>query len=331
MSNLNGKTVFVSGATGFLGGALVHRLVSEGAIVKALARRPNRDKYIRDLENVEIVMGDITNAPRMQELVQGCEIVCHVAAALGGTLAHQRTVNVTGTQNITQAAAKAGVQRLIHVSTIAVYGYTVPSIITEDMPHYPGNVPYNISKSEAEETLISFAEQHHLAYSIIRPGMIYGVRSRGWTDNMFRLARLNPTPFIGSGDGTACPIHVNDVVDMMCVLATHPAAVNEIFHCVPDAPVTWREFIGMYSHLAGHSNWLSLPVWLAEGLAYLLEWQFRWQNQPQDAPRLMSFITDDHIYSMEKAHHLLKWHPQVPLKDGIQKTVPYLRKKGLLD
>ncbi len=329
--NLAGKTVLVTGATGFLGGALARRLASEGANVKALARRPGRDRYIRDIERIDIIRGDITDADRMRDVVQGCEIVFHVAAALDGTLTHQYRVNVQGTRHMTEAAASAGVQRLVHVSSIAVYGYDVPPVVTEDTPQHPGNVPYNISKSEAEDVLKEIADTHALEYSIIRPGMIYGARSSGWTDTMFRLARLNPTPFVGSGSGTAYPVHVDDVVDMMGVLAVHPDAANDAFNCTFSEPVTWREFIGAYSQLAGHDNWLPLPVWLAEGLAFLLEWVLRWQNTPQDAPRLLNFICDRHIYSMEKARQRLNWQPQITLAEGIQKTIPYLREKGYLD
>ncbi|MGB1288313.1 MAG: NAD-dependent epimerase/dehydratase family protein, partial [Aggregatilineales bacterium] len=178
---MQNKTVFITGATGFLGGALALRLAAEGAIVKALARRPNRDKYLRDVPGIEIVMGDITDAARMRELTQDCDIVFHVAAALNGKLDFQRRVNVDGTRNVAIAAAQANIERFVYVSTIAVYGYSVTGIIDEDTPQYPGNVPYNRSKSEAETALLKVVSDNNLPYSIIRPGMIYGARSAMWT------------------------------------------------------------------------------------------------------------------------------------------------------
>lgn len=181
MNDLAGKTAFVTGATGFLGGVLVRRLAAEGVQVKALARRPNRDLYIKDIENIEIVTGNITDGERMRELVQGCDIVFHVAAATSGKLDYQRKVNVGGTRNVALAAAEAKVERFVHVSSVAVYGYKVRGTVTEDTPYQGGNVPYNISKAGAETALSVVSQEHNLSYSIIRPGMIFGPRSGMWT------------------------------------------------------------------------------------------------------------------------------------------------------
>jgi nucleoside-diphosphate-sugar epimerase len=244
--------VLVTGATGFLGGWLVNRLSADGVPVRALARRPDRDRYIKDLPHVEIVQGDITDGARMQEVIQRCSVVYHVAAALGGNIDHQRRVNVGGTRTVAEAAASVGVRRIVHVSTIAVYGYRNRADVTEDTPFDPGHDPYNITKAEAETALREVCAAHGLEYTIIRPGMIYGPRSNTWTRIMFRLARRKPTIFIGDGSGSAYPIHVDDVVDLMTVLASHDATPGEAFNCTPDPSPTWRDFLGAYSRLAGH-------------------------------------------------------------------------------
>src|SRR6185436_14133043 len=100
---------------------------------------------------------------------------------LGGNLNQQRLINVDGTRKVMLAAAAAQVERVVSVSSIAVYGYGYRGDVTEEMPHKPGNVPYNISKSEGEGVIREIGEQHHVGYSIIRPGMIYGQRSEMWT------------------------------------------------------------------------------------------------------------------------------------------------------
>ena len=171
------KSVLVTGATGFLGSHLIERLSSDGVSVKALARREGRDRYIRDLENVEIIMGDITDAERMREVMQGCSIVFHVAAALGGDLQHQQHINVDGTRNIMQAAVNAGVDRVVHVSTVSVYGYRNRRDVAESTPYDPGADPYHITKVGAEKAVQEVAQANQVEYSIIRPGMIYGPRS----------------------------------------------------------------------------------------------------------------------------------------------------------
>lgn len=328
MNELKDKTVLVTGATGFLGGALARRLASEGVKVKALARRPNRDRYISGIENIEVINGDILDAARMNEVTQGCDGVFHVAAELGGSYQKQRPVNVEGTQNVMRAAENAAVKWVVHVSSIAIYGYpdgSVP-VITEATPPRPSRVPYNLTKLEGEKALIAAAK--NVPYTIIRPGMIYGSHSAMWTKNMFSLARRNPTPFVGDGSGSTHPIYIDDVVDMMLVMATHPGAVGEAFNCTPDPAPTWREFLGQYSALAGHQNWLSLPVPLIKLIAPLAEGVLSLRGEPQDIPQLVGYITRPLVYSMQKAREKLGWQPKVKLDEGIQNCVPYLREKG---
>ncbi|MCA9912059.1 MAG: NAD-dependent epimerase/dehydratase family protein, partial [Anaerolineae bacterium] len=180
-TTLTGKVCFVTGATGFLGGALVKRLSADGVLIKALARSTKKAQKLNDLENVEVVYGDITDISQMREVIAGSEIVFHVAATTGGALDLQLEANLGGTRNVALASAENDIQRLVHVSSIATYGYTARGIIREDTPQNPGNVPYNISKLEAERVLLKVAEETGLSYSIIRPGMIYGSGSGFWT------------------------------------------------------------------------------------------------------------------------------------------------------
>lgn len=328
---LKGETVLVTGATGFLGGAVARRLAEDGAQVKALARRPDRDRYIRDVPGIEIVQGDITDAGRMREVTAGCTYVFHVAAALGGELDLQRRVNVTGTRTVVEAAAAAGVRRMVHISTIAVYGYRHRADASESTPVDPGHDPYAITKAEAEAALREAAEANNLSYSIIRPGMIYGPRSRPWTQGMFKLARRNPTIFLGDGSGSAYPIHVDDVVDLTVLAATHPRAHNEIFNAAPDPSPTWREFLGAYSALAGHDRWLGIPPFLLVPVAAVMGLVLPRNNRLKDLPHLLKFLQSNITYRMDKARDLLDWQPRIPLDEGIKGCAPYLREKGLLN
>jgi nucleoside-diphosphate-sugar epimerase len=330
MSALSGKTALVTGATGFLGGALARRLAADGVKVKALARRPNRDRYISGIDNIEIVSGDIMDAARMNEVTQGCDVVFHVAAGLGGTYQAQYQTNVEGTRHVILAAENAQVKRLVHVSTIAIYGIpdgTIP-VITEDTEPRFCRTPYNLTKREGEKVLIAAAK--NVEYSIVRPAMIYGANSALWTKTLFNIARRNPAPFVGNGSGNAHPIYVEDVADMMLVLATHPKAVGEIFHCAPDPAPTWREWLMGYSALVGHQNWLSLPAPLLIALGYPIEATLILRGQPFDTPQSIRYLTKRLVYSMQKAREKLNWQPKVSLAEGIQKCVPYLREKGWL-
>jgi nucleoside-diphosphate-sugar epimerase len=328
--SLQGRNVLVTGATGFLGGALALRLASEGARVRAMARHPKKGASLRDTQAIELAQGDITEAEQLRDLFAGCDLVFHVAASTGGSLEKQHKSNVLGTRNVTEAAARANVGRLVHVSTIAVYGYRLNGDVTEEQPHNPGDDPYNITKSEAESTLREIATSYGLPYSIIRPGMIYGPGSNMWTKKLFTLARLRPTPFVGHGNGSAFPIYVDDVTDMMLTLATHPAALGQAFHCTPDPSPTWREFLSAYARLAGHQSWLSIPPFAFKALASVVSTVAKPQTQAKAMTDLLYMSQQRLTFKMTKAHDLLNWKPSIALEAGVQMCAPWLREQGLL-
>jgi nucleoside-diphosphate-sugar epimerase len=325
-----GKTVLVTGATGFLGGAVARRLAGDGAQVRALARRPGRDRYVRDVAGIEIVTGDITHADQLIKVTAGCDYVIHVAAATGGSLAAQQSVNVEGTRHIVEAAAVCNVERVVHVSTIAAYGYRHRDDVTEDTPLAPGSDPYSVTKAETEGVLRDVAAQRGISFSIIRPGMIYGPRSSAWTRGMFKLARRKPTIFIGDGSGSAYPIHVHDVVGLIALLALHPAADGQAFNATPDPSPTWREFLGAYAALAGHNRWLGIPPVVLRPAIALAGIMAPKDSRYRDLPDLLSFLCGYITFSMDKARRCLDWQPRISLEDGIQSCVPYLKEKGLL-
>jgi len=328
---LLGKTVLVTGATGFLGGALTRRLAGEGARVRALARHPERDRFLRDMAGVEIVQGDITDEKRMHDLIQGCEFVFHAAAVPTGSLKTQHQVNVGGTCNVMQAAAQAGVGRVVHVSSVGPYALGQRGDIVEAIPLGRIHGAYGVTKAEAEDAVRTVAREQGLDYSIIRPGMPYGPGSRIWTVGLFRLARRKPTVFVGDGSGSIPAIHIDDVVDLMTVLALHPAASRETFNCTPDPSPTWREFLGAYAALAGHDRWLGIPPAPLRIAAWLLALLAPSNTRFKDLPLVVEFVTRYRRYRMDKARELLGWQAQIGLREGIESCVPYLREQGLLD
>jgi nucleoside-diphosphate-sugar epimerase len=299
-------------------------------LVKALIHRHNRDSYISKVANIEIVEGDVTDYERMESIIAGCAYVVHCAATFTGSLEDYRRVNVSGTRNITQAAVNANVTRIVHVSSISVYGYKNKFDVTETTPIAPAFDPYSISKAEGETALKQVAESHGLSYCIVRPGMIYGPRGQMWVKGLFKIARRNPTIFIGSGSGSIYTIHIDDVVDMLVTLITHPNAVGEVFNCTPDPSPTWREFLGGYSELAGHSRWVGLPPVLLRPGVSIAKWLASDESRNKDLPDLLSFLQRYIIYKMDKAQDSLDWRPQIDWWDGIKSCKPYLREQGLL-
>ncbi len=332
LPDLNGQTVLVTGGTGFLGHALVRRLAhdSNAREIRVLVRDLKRAERLQDLPCVNIVKGDLTQPDTLADAVQGTDIIFHSGAALGGDLALQMAVNEGGTRALVLAAAQAGVGRFVHVSTVSVYGYRNRQDVTEETPPDPGRDPYPISKLAAEKALKEVAAEYHLPYTIIRPGMIYGPYSGMWTGQMFKVARRRPTVFIGDGSGSAYPIHVDDLIDLLLIAAVHPNAPGETFNCTPDPSPTWREYLGAFSRLAGHQRWLGVPPKLLWPFVQLIG-RFAPASSPMvDLPALLPFSQGYITYKTDKARRLLGWTPKITLEQGIAATADWLRERGLL-
>ena len=327
---IEGKTVLVSGASGFLGSATVRRLAESGTQVRALVRSPEKAAILRTIPNVTVVIGDVTKPETLRAAVEGCDVVMHTAVAYGAR-DMQQTVNVEGTRNLAKAAAEALVERFVHVSTISVYGYELDHDATEYTPMVQrSHDAYPETKAYAERALQKVAGDTGLVYSVIRPGMIYGPGSSMWTETVFRVARLRPTPFIGDGRYHAHPIYVDDVIDLMVVLAQHAGARGEAFNCTPDPAPTWREWIRLYQQLIGRESWLGIPPGLMQLGANIAGRLAPAGHAAKDAPHAVRLIRSSVTYRMDKPRNLLGWRPQVALADGVQRCAPWLRERGLL-
>jgi nucleoside-diphosphate-sugar epimerase len=324
------QTILITGATGFLGGALARRLLADGVRVRALVRSPQKADALRE-QGIEVVPGDVTDLDSLRRAAQGCSVVFHTAASFGRSYEEQYAVNVAGTQNVAQATAEADATRIVHVSSISVYGFNHPDDVTEESPLAPGGDPYANTKKGGELAVQRIAETQRLSFAICRPGMIYGPRSPNWTGNMFRLAKRNPTRWVGNGSGSTHPIYVDDVVDQLVTLAVHPSAHNEAFNCTPDPAPTWREFLGAYSRLAGHQNWQPIPPLLMAAFAGVVMMVSPRNSAGRDLPDIAKFSQQRVTFKMDKARALLNWQPRVDLATGIANCAPWLREQGLLD
>ncbi len=189
--------VAVTGASGFVGGALIAAIRAEGVDALALVRQSTGAA-------MEIAVGDLSTAQPSPEALEKIDAIIHLAARAhvmkdhdADPLSAYRAINVRGTRNILEAAAAAGVKRFVYVSSIKACAErsTPGSPLTERTPETPEDA-YGISKLEAEKLVAETASQNGMEWTVVRPPLVYGPNVRGNFERLIALAnRQLPLPF----------------------------------------------------------------------------------------------------------------------------------------
>ncbi len=256
-SELSGRKVLVTGATGFIGGRLVEKLVLDtGAQVRAFVTGYARAVRIARFD-VELATGDLTSPEDVRAAVRGCDVVFHCAYGSRGDAASQRRVNVEGTRHVLEASRDEGVDRVVHVSTVAVYGNPGDGDLDETAPReYSGDV-YADSKRDAEEVVEAYAREGVPAV-IIQPTVVYGPFGPAWTQRVIERLRSRRVILVDEGQGLCNAVYVDDVVDAMLLAATRPGVEGEAFLISGAEPTTWRDFYRAYEEMLGETSTVSM-------------------------------------------------------------------------
>lgn len=317
------RQVLVTGANGFIGAALTRRLLRDGVAVRAMCRSPQKGASLAGL-GAEVFAGDVLDQASLDRGAHGCDVVFHLAAVLGSA-AYTYNINVLGTQNVTQAAQRAGIERLVHVSTVAVYGYEVSGPIHESHPLRPSRDDYyQQTKAAGERVVRQFAQQTGIPTTIVRPAFVYGPGSPFWSRQMYELCRV-AMPLIGDGTAHAHPIFVEDLADLIFTLGTHPNAPDQAFNAAPDPAPTWAEYLGHYAHMAGNTRRIRVPVAALSAVAPLVSAVTRMAGNPFDLAGTLRFMGHDATFKMTLAAELLGWQARTSLAEGMAQTEDWLK------
>jgi nucleoside-diphosphate-sugar epimerase len=333
------ERVLVTGGTGFFGQHLVKRLLGCNKYVRVLTR-PRNNGASRDPVNkligigAEIVWGDIRDYNALKEAAADVDLIFHLAGRLlitGISSTEYEQLHVSGTRNLLSACRDSTkLQSIVYCSSTGVLGPTGRSPVNEDSSVKPSNV-YEETKAVGEKLALKMAENFNLAVTVARPSMAYGPGDLHLL-NWFRAIKKGYFRIVGDGENLLHPIYIDDVIDGLLKCAYTPGSSGKIYHIVGKKPVSIKEFANQIaSSLACKIPNSTLPVPVAMGIASLLE-SFSFLSSPRlplTRSRIM-YMTENRVYSGEKAKEELGFLPSVDLNEGIERTVVWYRKKGLL-
>lgn len=316
----------VTGATGFIGSHLAQRLLTLGVPVRALVRRPDQVAALA-AAGAEVAVGDLSNPATLRGACRGCPIVFHCGAWLGRPYAREiaGAVNVAGTSALARDALAEGVTRFVHLSSITVYGPVRSGLVTESSPLWDGVELYGDSKIQGEKAVGEIALQG-LPTVIVRPGMVYGPQSRGWTIRFTTWIRQGRPAMVAGGHALCRPIYVENLVDAL-LLCARQEVVGHAFTLV-DQDMPWRDYLGYYARMLGRPV-RSIPYPAAWMLALADELRAVLTRRPPRVRRsALGYVVSHARFPTEKARALLGWSPQRSIDQAMETTGQWLRANG---
>jgi nucleoside-diphosphate-sugar epimerase len=328
----------VTGATGFIGGRLTRRLVSEGFSVRCLVRDGSDVSQLEQLD-VELAVGDLTLAPSLARAVAGCSYVCHCGAVVSdwATVREIKQTNVVGTRNLLEASVAAQVARFVHFSTTDVYGH--PGLPGVDETHAPTRFRnwYAQTKLDAEREVRWTRTAHGLDAVVLRPATVYGPGSVDVVGEIARAIGNGTMLLIGNGRAVAGLCFIDNVVDAAILALAHDAAPGRAFTISDGLDVTWREFTDALANGLGFSRvrW-SMPYSIAHRVGFSLELGYRIlrmatgvSTRPLLSRQAVQVLGRDQDFSNHAARELLGWEPRVDYATGLEATIDWLKTEYL--
>jgi UDP-glucose 4-epimerase len=311
-SAFSGRLILVTGGAGFVGGAVVRRLVGSGAIVTVLD-----DLFTGRAEilppDVRFIEGSVTDEALVRRLVGEADLVFHMAARnIIASTANPRddfATNIGGTLNVLMAAREASTRRVIYTGSTSVYGNPRTIPINEDDPIVPLS-PYAVSKLGGEHYCLAFAESYGLPISVVRYSNVYGEGQRpdnpycGVVSKFFAAAYADRILSIhGDGQQTRDFTYVDDAVDATLLAGVAPRAEGEVFNVGTGIETSINELAMLVGEAAGH------PVTIEH-------------IDRRDIDNIRR-----RVVNIEKARRMLRWAPQVALPLGLALTARWLERE----
>lgn len=316
---MNPQCVMITGTNGFVGQALCAEAIRRGLRIKCVKR--SVCELHAGAEGA--VVGAIDGETDWTDALRGVDIIIHLAARVhvmqetaADPLAEFLRVNLHGTANLARQAARAGVKRLVYVSSIGVNGKRTEgaqAFSEGDAPHPHDD--YSLSKWQAEQALQQISRETGLEVVIVRAPLVYGPAAKGnFSKLLSAIERGIPLPLAGVHNARSL-VYVDNLVDALIVCATHPAATGQTYLVRDGADVSTAQLVEMIALALGHnSHSFYFPPMLLRAAAAVL-------GRSDQADKLLASLRVNDA----KIRNELGWKPPCTMEQGLRATADWYR------
>jgi len=335
--SLRDKTILITGAAGFIGGALFRRLIGYGLNVIATVLYPEEAEALRAQGHKAFVL-DLTADESWEDILKGVHIVFNIAAMFQevefGRELYEKA-NHLGALKLAKTAERRHVERFIHCSTVGVLGDVKEIPATEKTPYNPMDI-YHETKLAGELAILNWAKNrpnNGIIVTVNRPAMVYGPGDLRMM-KLFKAILSKRFMMIGSGEVLAHLGYIEDQVDSFLLQAVAPreSVHLEIFNIASGEPITLNKLVSLIAEAGGvKTSRLKIPVgpvWLT---SYICELLFKpFGVKPPLFRRRVGFFTHNRAFDISKAKSYLGYNPSWSEKEGILKAIEWYKKENLL-
>jgi nucleoside-diphosphate-sugar epimerase len=321
------RRALVTGATGLVGSYSVERLHADGWSIRTLVRDPARAAWLEAL-GAELFAGDVVDAGAFTRAAASCDAIFHCAAAVVPELAEweaYRATNLDGTRNAIDAARTAGA-RLLHVSSVAVYGGATryrdtPTDESVELPELPETAFYARSKRESEAMVLDAHRRGEVWACAVRPDVVYGKRDRQFVPRMGKVLSRGFFPLLGGGRSTLPIVHAGNVADGAVRAIQTDAAGGKAYNLANDFDVTVRDFLRLAGQgLRRRVRLIPIPMPMARAvfkLVTVVVGLARRGAPLSQAGGAVAFMSRNNPFSSDRAKREIGWAPPVRPEVGI--------------
>jgi nucleoside-diphosphate-sugar epimerase len=325
----------VTGINGFIGSNLAKKLIAQEHQVRGLILEGTDESNLEGIaEQIEKVYGDITVPETIQSFFNGIDIVVHLAARASDWGAEKlfRKINFGGSKNVLQAAITAGVKRFLFMSSLVVHGFDGFQNADEQTPYNPWNA-YARSKKDVEDLLNDTLAQGTIEVVIMRPGFnIFGPHDRLGSLELFsRIERGKSLPCLSKGKSLICYSYVENLVDGIILVATHPDAKGT--YIITDGPIITNKVMyeKMFEACEREPKISSIPSWLGTVGAAIIE-AFSKLVRKKERPLITRYLvkvgSTDLGFSNGKIVKELGYNASVDIVEAYKRTYEWYKRES---